>query len=382
MKCKLAVITEIIAPYRIPVFNALGRRDDLDLHVIFLAETDETQRQWNVYKDDIRFSYEVLPSWRRRVGRYHWLLNWGVGAALARFAPDVIVCGGYNYVASWLALRWARNHEVPLLLWVESTAKDQRRNYRWVESLKSLFMRKCHGFVVPGKSSFQYVRNYGMKEEAIFTAPNAVDVEFFASGAESARCAAASQRSKLNLPPHFFLFTGRLTRGKGVFDLLDAYKSLPQDLRSKWGLVFVGNGPAFAELREHAGNSAGGAVQFAGFAQREQLTIYYGLADVFVMPTHSDPWGLVVNEAMASRLPVIVSTAAGCAEDLVEDGCNGYRVAPGDVSMLAARMKQLASNEKQSAEMGEQGYRKILHFSPENCAGGIASAALTLRPAK
>ena len=81
---KLVLLTEIIAPYRIPVFNALAQIDDLDLHVIFFSETDETQRHWHVYKNEIRFSYEVLPSWRRRLGRYHLLLNRGLARALRR----------------------------------------------------------------------------------------------------------------------------------------------------------------------------------------------------------------------------------------------------------------------------------------------------------
>jgi len=115
VKCKLVIITEIIAPYRIPVFNALCRRSDIDLHVIFLAETDDTQRQWKVYKNEISFSYEVLPSWRRRIGNYYFLFNWGMRTALSRCAPHVILCGGYNYIASWAALRWARQHQTPFL---------------------------------------------------------------------------------------------------------------------------------------------------------------------------------------------------------------------------------------------------------------------------
>src|ERR1051325_6613634 len=163
MKRKLAIVTEIIAPYRIPVFNALARRGDIDLHVIFLAETDRTQRNWQVYKDEIKFSYQVLHSWRRRFGKYHFLLNWGMRKALRRFSPDVIVCGGYNYLASWITLFWAHQHKVPMFLWVESTARDHRRRHTLVESLKTWFMRNCQGFVVPGKSSYQYIKRYGMR---------------------------------------------------------------------------------------------------------------------------------------------------------------------------------------------------------------------------
>jgi len=88
---RLTIITEIIAPYRIPVFNALAEHPEIDLHVIFLAETDPTQRQWLVYKNEVRFSYEVLPSWRRRMRKQNLLVNWGMTASLRRAAPDVIV---------------------------------------------------------------------------------------------------------------------------------------------------------------------------------------------------------------------------------------------------------------------------------------------------
>jgi glycosyltransferase involved in cell wall biosynthesis len=379
VRSKLLILTEIIAPYRIPVFNALASRTDIDLRVIFLAETDETQRQWHVYKGEIKFSYQVLPSWRRRLGKYHCLLNWGMRTALRQFSPDVIVCGGYNYVASWITLGWARRRRIPLFLWVESTAKDRRGGHTLVESLKTWFMGRCQGFVVPGKSSFQYLQNYGMNAETIFTAPNAVDTDFFAYTAEAVRRDAVSYRQKLNLPPHFFLFAGRLISGKGVFDLLEAYMSQTAELRSQWGLVFVGNGEALSELQRRASDITTGSVQFAGFAQRELLAVYYGLADVFLFPTHTDPWGLVVNEAMACKLPVIISDAAGCAEDLVQDGWNGCRFTSRDISRLAALMKNMAGDQQSRHEMGEHSYERIQQYSPEICANGIAVAALSQR---
>jgi hypothetical protein len=132
MKRRLVILTEIISPYRIPLFNALAQHAEVDLHVVFLAETDVNLRQWQIYKEEIRFSYQVLPSWRRRVGRYNALLNRGVGRALGKAAPDVILCGGYNYVASWQALFWARMHNVPFFLWSESNVQDLRRGHALV----------------------------------------------------------------------------------------------------------------------------------------------------------------------------------------------------------------------------------------------------------
>jgi len=377
MRHRLTIITEIIAPYRIPIFNALAEPPEIDLHVIFLAETDPTQRQWLVYKNEIRFSYQVLHSWRRRVRGQNLLLNWGVAAALRRAAPDVIVCGGYNYFASWRALSWARDNDIPLLLWVESTATDHRRKSSRIEALKKQFMQQCSGFIVPGKASFEYLQQYGVSAQGIFVAPNAVDTDFFAAQAEEVRRNADFHRQTLDLPLRFFLFTGRLVREKGIFDLLAAYSMLPNELRENITLVFVGDGPARAELARRAAGLTPGIVKIAGFAQREQLARYYALAETFVFPTHTDPWGLVVNEAAACRLPIIASDAAGCVPDLVEHGWNGRVVPAHDIVQLAIAMKELASDAQLSAVMGQRSRDRIYQYTPQACAAGLAAAVLS-----
>jgi len=376
MKRKLVILSEIIAPYRIPVFNSLAKDANIDLHVIFLAETDPTLRQWHVHKNEIRFSYQVLPSWRRRSERYHVLLNHGVTAALKKASPDAILCGGYNYVASWQALWWAGRHGVPFSLWVESTTRDLRSGSRLINFLKAKFMHGCAGFVVPGKASFKYVMNYGAPEESIFIAPNAVNNSFFAGRSATVRRDAATHLRTLRLPSRFFLFVGRLVREKGIFDLLDAYATLPPELRTEIGLVFVGDGAARSELERRSGQVRPGTILLDRFAQPEQLASYYALADIFVFPTYTDPWGLVVNEAMACGLPVIASDVAGCVADLVADNWNGRVVTAGDRQQLASAMQEIASNGAMRTQMGQHSRERIQHYSPEACAAGIARAVL------
>jgi glycosyltransferase involved in cell wall biosynthesis len=373
---RLVLLTEIIAPYRIPVFNALARRSEIDLHVIFFAETDSTLRQWLVHKEEIQFSYQVLPSWRRRVGKFHLLLNLGLGAALRHRSPEVIICGGYNYLASWQALWWARRERVPFAAWVESTIRDRRGNHALIESLKVKFLNRCDAFVVAGKSSAEYVKSFGHRSDRVYLAPDAVDTEFFAQRAGAVRKDAAVHRKALGLPQRFFLFVGRLIAGKGAFDLLEAYRGLPPELRSEVGLVFVGNGGARSELERRAVDISPGSIQFVGFAQREELASYYALAETFVFPTHSDPWGLVVNEAMACTLPIICSSAAGCAEDLVTHDWNGRLVPAHEVTCLASAMLDLAGDEKMRLEMGTRSRQRIEQYSPQICADGLAAAAL------
>jgi glycosyltransferase involved in cell wall biosynthesis len=373
MKRRVVVLTEIIAPYRIPVFNALAEREGVDLHVIFLSETDTCMRQWKVYTDEILFSYEVLPSWRTRLGKYNILVNQSVASALERAQPQVIVCGGYNYLASWQAQRWAKRNGVRFLLWCESTGSDRRSGHTLVESLKESFLHSCDGFIVPGKSSMEYIRQMAGASGNIFVAPNAVDVALFSSRAHAARARGERLRGERGLPQRYFLFAGRMVKAKGVLDLLEAYGRLSTDLRADVGLVFAGEGPLRAECEAIARAIFPGAVHFAGFVHRDELAGYYGLAECFVFPTHSDPWGLVVNEAMACGLPVICSQVAGCAADLVKT--NGRVVAVHEVEQLKTAMREIAMDRKLRERMSRESSNLILQYSPEACAAGIAEAA-------
>jgi glycosyltransferase involved in cell wall biosynthesis len=374
VKPRLLIVTEIIAPYRIPVFNALAARGDVDLHVLFLAETDPVLRHWVVYKKEISFSYEVLPSIRRRIGKHNLLLNRGVAEKLRRSRPDVILCGGYNYPASWQAAYWAKRHAIPLLLWIESTSADQRTGSLLTETLKRRFFRLCAGFVVPGKSSARYVSQFGVPDHRIVTSRNAIDLALFRHTAEQARTS-PTLRFTLQLPPRYFLHVGRLVADKGVFDVLEAYAKLEERVRTEVGLVFVGEGMARNELETRARSVAPGIIQFRGFVQRDELPQYYALAEAMIFPTHSDTWGFVVNEAMACGLPVVATEVAGCVADLVIDHVTGLVIPSHNSIRVSEAMLTLADSPELRYSMGQQASRLISGYSPEAGAAGIAAAA-------
>lgn len=369
----MVLITELIAPYRIPVFNALARREEIELHVVFLSRTDSSMRHWHVYEEEIQFSYEVLPCWRRRVGKFNVLLNRGLPETLRKFAPDVIICGGYNYVSSWQALRWAKWNHVPFVLWSESTGDDRRKKHAPMEFLKSRFVGSCDGFVVPGQSARDYLLSLGVGAGNISIAPNAVDSALFASAGAAVQQHEAQLRAQLALPERYFLFVGRLVSGKGVFDLLDAYQRLTPALREQVGLVFAGEGAMRADLESRARDIHPGRVHFAGFVHRDELAAYYALAECFVFPTRTDPWGLVVNEAMACGLPIVCTRVAGCAADLVQE--NGRLVSPANVDELANAMEDIATNSDTRERMARESRQVINTHSPERCAAGLALAA-------
>jgi glycosyltransferase involved in cell wall biosynthesis len=372
VKPRLVILTEIIAPYRIPIFNALAARPDIELHVIFLSENDPSLRQWHVDKQGIHFSFEVLPSARFRLGGYNVLLNCRVSASLGRCAPDAILCGGYNYLASWTAAHWARRRKIPFLLWSESTASDTRNLRLAVEFLKRRFRSLCTAFLAAGKSSRDYLLALGVPASAIFVAPNAVDVDSYSTLATRARNSPDAFRIKFNLPSRYFVYVGRLVPEKGVFDLLRAYTALDGSSRSRIGLMFVGDGPARAQLAHEAASSD--AVSFTGFLQKEDTPALYALAEALVLPTHSDPWGLVVNEAMACSLPVIVSAVAGCAADLVVAGVTGFQFAAHDVEGLTLILRKFIQSPDLKITMGANSGQHIQRHTPSAWAEGAAHA--------
>jgi len=139
-------------------------------------------------------------------------------------------------------------------------------------------------------------------------------------------------------------------------------------------LVFAGDGPLRGSLQERATEIRPGNVKFCGWVHREQLPEIYSLADGLVFPTHSDPWGLVVNEAMACGLPIIVSEVAGCVPDLVEEGRNGFVVRPRSIEGLAQAMQTLANQREMAAQMGSCSIQRIQSYTPELWAGGVVKA--------
>ena len=160
-------------------------------------------------------------------------------------------------------------------------------------------------------------------------------------------------------------------REKGVFDLLKAYERLSREVQRDVGLVFVGNGSARAQLEALAA-AVPGCVRILPFLQREELASVYAIADALVFPTHTDTWGLVVNEAMACGLPILASEVAGCVADLVENEWNGFVIPPRDIERWAGAMKVIATSPEMRRTMSRNSESKIREFSPGKWAAGLA----------
>jgi glycosyltransferase involved in cell wall biosynthesis len=346
---KVALLTEIPAPYRIPLFNALA--DRVELRVLFLAERDPRRAFYELHRDEWRFDHRVLSGPQLRRGGRWIVFNRRVLRELRRFRPDAVAVGGWNQPAFWFALAYCRLRGVPLLVWIESTARDARSEARPLALARSAMVRGAAGAYVPGSASAEYARSLGV--ELVETAPNAIDASIFDQAAVD-----RSDRERCS-----FLYVGRLDPEKGLETLLKAFREVPGEL------VLVGGGSDEPRLRALAGER----VRFAGAKDRDELVGYYRDADVFVLPSRSEPWGMVLNEAAAAGLPIVATEESGAAHDLV-DG-NGYRVAAGDVAALRDALSTLAADPGLRTRMGARSRELARRFTPDAWANGVASAA-------
>ena len=183
-----------------------------------------------------------------------------------------------------------------------------------------------------------------------------------------------STPAQQNLPEQYFLFVGRLAEEKNVDGLLCAWISYRMDGGS-WPLVLVGDGPEKTRLMGIAGQSGyADQVIFAGHKGSAEMGPYQSFARCFVLPSTREPWGLVVNEAMASGLPVLASTHCGCAEDLVDEGRNGYTFdpcSPSDLTALLHHMSRLSEEARKT--MGRTSETIIAAYTPQRFGQEIAS---------
>ncbi len=299
-----------------------------------------------------------------------------LGRALDRLRPDAVVCAGYADPEIHAAASWALGEGVPLVTCSDSTYEDEPR--AWAkEALKKMTLSAFDAALVAGCRAHDYMGTLGLGRDRRFEPWDVVDNLHFERGADAARRSSGEARARLGLPENYFICVARFVAKKNLVGLIDAYERYVAGAgESAWSLVLSGAGPLEAELRarvEAAG--LGSRVFFPGFLQYADLPASYGLAGAFVLPSGSDQWGLVVNEAMAAGIPVLVSSRCGCTPELVRPGKNGFTFEPGEPAALADLLKRVAGmRPEERASMGVASREVVAAFTPEAFASGLKAA--------
>ena len=358
---RVALVTGEPTPYRIPHLRALAARPELDVTIFYAAETVQ-RRTWQVeHAEAVYLSGPKLPL--ARVLHHDYTITPGIWRRLERGRFDLVVVGGWSLMATQLAILWCRIRRVPYILMSDNHLLEPRA--AWVRALKRLVLPRlvpqAAAWLVPGSLARDHIADYGARPERTSVFPLTVDVEALASRADALRVDRPALRDRLGLPQDAIavLQVGRLIEMKAPADLVRAVGEARTTAGLPLTLVLVGDGPEGAFLRQLAA-SLGVPLVLTGVLDGDDLTAAYVAADIFALASRRETWGVVVNEAMACGLPLVLSDRVGAAGDLLEPGGNGILVPGGDIGALATALGRLAADASTREEYGRRS-RELIH---------------------
>ena len=291
---------------------------------------------------------------------------------LHRFKPDVVNTPGYYDPAVILVTLYCKLRGIGVIMSIDSTEADHARS-GWRETLKRRLVGLADGFFCYGTRAADYMLRLGVAPDRILLRRNTVDNNAIRARYEQALPERTRRLGELGLPAKNIIYVGRLIdRLKNLTTLLNAFRCVTAQsaAAANWGLLLVGDGedkPALTTLSSDLPN-----VRFISGQSWWQVPDYLALSNALVLPSYSEPWGLVVNEAMVCGLPVVVSDRCGCAPDLVEPGENGFLFDPYKPDQLVAALTQLMTRSPDElVQMGNRSCRKIADYSPEAVVAGM-----------
>jgi 1,2-diacylglycerol 3-alpha-glucosyltransferase len=369
---KIVVIFDHLGPYHIARLEATARNVPLSAIECSSVSFDYS---WERVRQKTTFRWITLfeHNQNRRIPLSE--LTQKTRSTLGREQPDVVAIPGWWDRIALIALRWGLERNIPVLVMSDSTAIDAKR-YWLKEFVKRRILALTGAAFTGGERSSRYINQLGMPSTRVFVGYDVVDNAYFMEGARQAQRNEVELRRLLCLPRRYFLASARFVHKKNLSTLLKAYAAYKaRGAKDLWKLVILGDGPLRDVLYQEC-NRLGldDDVIFPGFVQYGLLPTYYGLADAFVHVSAVEQWGLVVNEALAAGLPVLVSNRCGCVPELVKDGHNGFMFDPFDVDQLA-RLLERVSGHRERHYMGNNSQQIVSRWSLDTFAKGIIQAA-------
>lgn len=388
MTVRLAHLVSHPIQYFAPLYRELSAREEIDLTVYFYSSETAGAFYDKGFGREITWDTPLLDGYRAIFPRSAARTpvdggplrrcNLDLIVNLLRHPPDVIWVHGYAHLTAWLAFAAARARRLPFLLREDQTLLHGRDGWRRLakRALLPLMFRQAVG-LYPGEENRRYLCEYGVPQQRLYAAPYAVDNDYFRRAASELRGKRDELRSELGISDDspVVLFVGKLIPKKNPLVLLEAFAEVRRHRRC-W-LVFVGDGVLRTEIEARIRSQHIPNVLVCGFRNQTELPRAYAAADMFVLPSSAhETWGLVVNEAMNFRLPVIVTDKVGCAADLVADGHNGFVVPHDNIQSLAAGLARIVDDAELRMALGARSAEIVEKYSISRCADAIVGACL------
>lgn len=357
------------AKYKGGVFSrlySLAQTTGDQVRVVHIAET-EGQR---IGLGKVDLSYHQYPYHLLFTGSYDGqpLLRkaWSLAADIIRHPADITILPCYDLPEYWVMLFICMLFGRKRAVFSDSTLRDRPRT-GLKETAKRLFFSRCHGFFTYGTRSKEYLQSYGVPEDKVYFRCQAAALPHNYSSADVLKgYEMGPVEGALR-----FLYVGRLSPEKGLEDLLAAFRQvLARHPDSR--LELAGNGPLKDSLVQRAADlGICASVTFLGSRNIDELAELYLASDVLVLPSHSEPWGLVANEALSYGCPVIISDACGCAPAVVKENVTGFTFRAGDVTGLSEAMYSAVAMRPRRLEVARECIKLISTFTPQRAAEQI-----------
>lgn len=384
MTPRLAVVASHPIQYQVPLWRLLTERGVVDPTVFFLSDHGVEASFDPGLGREVRFDVPLVEGYRHEfvpnrahrpsVNTFAGTVNPGIVPALRAGGFDAVLVQGYAQASLWLAYATALAEGLPLLLRGETPdpPPESRQGARWLlrRAVLGNLVRRSRACLAIGLRNGAYYASMGARPDQIVWAPYSVDDTGFAAGGAEGRGTRVERLTSLGLDPAHpvVLFGGKLIPRKRPEDVVHAVDRLDRDV----SLVMIGDG----ELRDTIADLAAvrPRVRSIGFVNQREIAQWFGVADLFVVPSERETWGLVVNEAMAAGAVPIVSDAVGCAPDLVAGGAGGI-FPVGDVEALAECMSTLLETDRLAAARLEAAAR-VQRYGLAATAAGIEAAVV------
>ena len=373
--------------YYAPWYRALARLVDLDVFFSHRQTSEGQARagfgvafEWDVpVLEGYRSTFLRNTARHPDVSRFWGCVTPELSSIITRGRFDAFIVQGWMTASYLQAIRACKRTGTPILVRGDSHLATPRSP--WLRAVKwpayRWLISQFDGYLVVGSRARAYVLHYGARADRCFDAPHSVDNQFFASHADAIRHERPSLRRECGVPEDgpAALFVGKLIDGKAADVFIESVARAAAHT-SLTGLI-VGDGPLRPTL-EALARRLNAPVRFAGFLNQTQLVRAYAMSDVLVVPSVSETWGLVINEAMASGLPAVVSSGVGAADDLVLPGRTGDVFPVGDVNALSTILVRVASDATYRAALGRNARAHICRFDTAATAAGTVHAIETI----
>lgn len=386
MKYKLAVLTAHPIQYQAPLFYILASHPDIDLTVYFCWDFGVEKEEYDPgFGKRIKWDIPLLEGYKYKFlknyspnpySSFFGQINPFITKELCNNCYDAILVHGYTSITNWLTFLVAWIIKTPIMFRGES----HLLNYRplWKRVFKDIVLtqifKRISAFLPIGTLNAEYFKHYGVTDKKMFLTPYSVDNDFFQKKYNELLDYRSELKRRLGFSTEapVILYASKMIPRKRAKDLLRAYEKIQERVIA--ALVFVGDGIERLMLEEYTNSRKIRNVHFLGFKNQTELPEYFTIADVFVLPSTDEPWGLIINEAMNFGLPIIATDQVGATPDLVKDGENGFVYPVGNIERLADCLIRLLKDYQLRERMGKSSLEIINKWSYKEDLKGIVAA--------